>query len=115
GGAPAYEQVVLSFSDAAGATSITFDGAIIEIGSEDSGTAVASAFTGATFTNWDVIAAAGDTVTLRAKTAAETPDLTAADFVASGSTTVSLANTVGVVDGAAAATEVVELAFTGSY
>lgn len=115
-GTPAVPEVVtVTFAQANGAIQIKFDNQTVTFAADATAETVAAAFAGASFTDWNDVNNGDGTVTLTAKTPGDIANLTAADFVATGTATISLALSVTPTDGIDPATEVVELTFNGNH
>lgn len=82
GAAATKEVITIDFATSgtiAGADTVAFDGATTTLAGGESATGIALAFAGKTYTNWDVTSVVGSAVTLTAKVAGVTADVTGAN------------------------------------
>ncbi|WP_028029657.1 VCBS domain-containing protein [Gemmobacter nectariphilus] len=83
------EVEVVRFLPTTEATTIHFDGAVVEIGASSTAREIASAFAGASFTNWTAVDSGDGSVTLTAATTGARDNLSRFDFTTDGAGTAS--------------------------
>ncbi|MWD29653.1 DUF4347 domain-containing protein [Aquicoccus sp. SCR17] len=106
-----HEEALITFADANGSTSITFDGVTVPLDGTETAIEVAAAFAAGDFLDWEVTNNGDGTVTVIAGVSESRTNLLTSDFV----NTLPLANVKVTEQGVDGVTEVVDLDFTGSY